>query len=112
MFREKYFFEHVQEQKERGFADLVQGALSVVEYEAKFFVLGRYAPHIFNKPRRKLKKIVDDLRSNICRYVATNDPKTFTKALRVAHLAERKNDKFMVKQKRAGKRPMLTSAYQ
>ena len=112
MFRGKYFFEHVQEQKEREFADLVQGALTVVEYEAKFSTLGRYAPHIFDNPRRKLRKFVDGLRGSIRRYVATNDSETFTKALRVAHLAERENDRFVVEQKRTGKRPMPAPAYQ
>ena len=87
VFKGKYFFEHVKELKEREFADLVQGALTVAEYEAKFSALGRYAPHIFDNPHRKLRKFVDDLRSSIRRYVATNDPETFTKALRVAHLA-------------------------
>ena len=85
----------MQEQKEREFADLVQGALTVAEYETKFFVLEKYAPHIFDNPRKKLKKFMDGLRSNIRRYVATNDPETFTKVLRVAHLAERENDRFM-----------------
>ena len=91
---------------------MVQGALTVAEYEAKFSVLRRYAPHIFHNPCRKLKKIMDDLRSNIHRYDTTNDPKTFTKALRIAHFAERENDRFMVEQKSAGKRPMPTLAYQ
>ena len=101
----------MQELKEREFADLVQGALTVVEYEAKFSALGRYAPHIFDNPRRKLRKFVDSLRGSIPRYVTTNDPEIFTKALRVAHLTERENDRFMDEQKCAGKRPMPTPAY-
>ena len=84
----------------------------MAEYKAKFSALGRYAPHIFDNPRRKLKKIMDGLRSNICQYIATNDLETFTKALRIAHLAERENDRFMDEQKRVGKRPMPTPAYQ
>ena len=112
VFRGKYFPEYVQEQKECEFTKLVQGALSVAEYEAKFSTLGKYAPHIFDNPRRKLKKFMDGLRSNIRRYVATNDPKTFTKTLRIAHFVERENDIFVVEQKSAGKRPMLAPAYQ
>ena len=64
-------------------------------YEARFYVLGRYVPHIFDNLRRKLKKFIDGLRGNIRRYVATCNPKTFTKALRMAHLVERENDRFM-----------------
>ena len=105
IFRTKYFPDHVQEQKERKFVELVQGALSVADYELRFSVLGRYAPHIFNNPRRKLKKIIDGLRGNIRTYVAINDLETFTRTLRIAHLAEIENDKFMTKQRSAGKRP-------
>ena len=77
----------------------------MTEYEARFSTLGRYAPHIFDNPCRKLKKFIDDLRGNIRRYVATCDPETFTKALRMAHLAERENDRFMAEQKNIDKRP-------
>ena len=68
----------------------------MADYEAKFFTLGRYAPHIFDDPRRKLRKFIDGFRGNIRRYVATNDPETFTRALRIAHIAEVENDKFMI----------------
>ena len=94
IFRVKYFLDHVQEQKEREFVKL-QGSLSVVDYEARFSTLGRYAPHIFDNPHRKLGKFIDGLKSNIKRYVATNDPKTFIRALKISHLVEIENDKFM-----------------
>ena len=84
----------------------------MAEYEAKFSALGRYAPHIFDDPRRKLRKFVVGLRGSIRRYVTTNDLETFTKVLRVAHLAEREDDRFVVDQKRAGKRPMPAPAYE
>ena len=74
-------------------------------YEAKFFELGRYAPRIYDNPKRKLKKFIDGLRPSIRRVVATHDPETFAKALRVAHIAERENDRFIEDQKRVGKRP-------
>ena len=95
IFRAKYFPDHVQEQKEREFAKLVQGALSRADYEARFSTLGRYALHIFDNPHQKLRKFIDGLRSNIRRCVATNDPETFTRALRIAHIVEIENDKFM-----------------
>ena len=82
--------------------------MSMANYEANFSALGRYALHIFDTPHRKLKKFIDGLRSNIKRYVATNDPETFTRALRIAHLAKIKNDKFMTEQKSNGKRPLST----
>ena len=79
----------------------------MADYEARFSALRRYAPHIFDNPHRKLKKFMDGLKGNIRRYVATNDPETFTRALRIAHLAEIENDKFINEQKNAGKRPLL-----
>ena len=91
--------------RRREFAELVQGSLSMADYETRFSALGKYAPHIFDNPRRKLKKFMDGLKGNIRRYVATNDLETFTKALRIAHLAEIENDKFINEQKNVGKRP-------
>ena len=76
----------------------------MADYEVRFSALGRYAPHIFDNPRRKFKKFLDDLRSNIKRYVATNDPETFTRTLRVAHITKIENNKLMSKQKSVGKR--------
>ena len=68
----------------------------MADYEARFLALGRYAPHIFDNPHRKLKKFSDGLTNNIRRYVATNDPETFTWALRIAYIVEIENDKFMI----------------
>ena len=52
LFEEKYFPEHIRDAKEREFLSLVQGNLSVGEYEAKFSELGKYAPHIYNNEHR------------------------------------------------------------
>ena len=82
----------------------------MTEYGARFSTLERYAPHIFDNLCRKLKKFIDDLRSNIRRYVTTNDLETFTRALRIAHIAEIEDDKFMTEQKNANKRPWSASA--
>jgi Retrotransposon gag protein len=90
-FRANYFPEHVRDAKEQEFLSLVQGNMTVAEYEAKFSALGQYASHIFDDPRRKVKKFVGGLRSSVRRYVATQDPGTYTTALRLAHLAEHEN---------------------
>ena len=79
--------------------------MSVAEYEWKFSSLGRYAPHIFDDPRRKLKKFVSGLRSNIRCFVVSGDPKTFAKPVRVACITEEEHDRFLEEQKRAGKHP-------
>ena len=81
----------------------------MADYEVRFSALGRYAPHIFDNLRRKLKKFMDGLKGNIRRYVATNDPETFTKALRIVHLVEIENDMFINEQKNVKKRPWSSS---
>ena len=110
IFRAKYFSDHVQEQKERKFAKLVQGALLVAGYETRFSILERYAPYIFDNLCRKLKKFINGLWDNIRRYVTTNDPKIFTRTLRIAHVAEIENNKFMTKHKSVANRPETASA--
>ena len=93
-FQEKYFPRHVRESKEREFLSLDQGLLTVADYEAKFLELERYAPHICADERRRIGKFVDGLRGPIRRYVTVQDPSTFAAALRLAHLAERENNKY------------------
>ena len=105
IFRAKYFPDHVQEKKERKFTELVQGSMSVADYEARFSALGRYTPHIFDNPRRKLRKFIDGLKGNIQKHVAICDLESFTWALRITHLVEIENDRFVVEQKSSRKRP-------
>ena len=94
LFEEKYFPEHIRDAKEREFLSLVQGNLSVGEYEAKFSELGKYAPHIYNDEHRRIRKFVDGLKSSIRRFVAIQDPSTFALALRSAHLVEQENNRY------------------
>ena len=77
----------------------------MAEYEWKFSSLRRYAPHIFDDPRRKLKKFFSGLRSNIRHFVVSDDPETFAKAVRVACITEEEHGRFLEEQKKAGKRP-------
>ena len=60
----------------------------MADYEAKFFELGRYAPHIYADERRRTRKFVQGLKGLIRRYVTVQDPSTFATALHLAHLAE------------------------
>ena len=76
----------------------------MADYEARFSALGRYAPYIFDNPCRKLRKFIDGLMGNIRRYVGMSDLESFTRALRMAHLAKRENERFVAKQKSTGKR--------
>ena len=75
------------------------------EYEWKFSSLGRYAPHIFDDPRQKLKRFVGRLRSNIRHFVVASDLETFARTVRISHLIEEERGRFLEEQKRTGKRP-------
>ena len=67
--------------------------------------MGRYAPHIFDDPRRRLKKFVNGLKGNIRRFVVASDPETFAKAVREACLMEEEHNKSLAKNKKLDKRP-------
>ena len=85
---------HIRDAKESEFLSLEQGMRTVADYEAKFSELGRYAPHIFTDERRRTHKFVQGLKGPIRRYVAVQDPSTFSTALRLAHLAEQENNRY------------------
>ncbi|MQL68824.1 hypothetical protein Taro_001110 [Colocasia esculenta] len=53
LFRVKFVPEHVQDRMEQGFFSLAQGSMTVLEYEARFSELSKYAPHIVTDERRK-----------------------------------------------------------
>ena len=93
-FQEKYFPMHIREAKESEFLQLEQGQRTVADYEAKFSELGRYAPHVCSNERWRIRKFVDGLKGPIRRHVAVHDPSTFSVALRLAHLAERENNRY------------------
>ena len=105
VFQDKYFPMHIRDAKEMEFMNLEQDTKTVMDYEAKFSELGRYAPHIYCDERRRIMKFINGLRGSIRRYVAIQDPTTFTTTLRLAHLAEQENNRFKEEQRRAAKRP-------
>ncbi|MQL84253.1 hypothetical protein Taro_016763, partial [Colocasia esculenta] len=65
LFRAKYIREHVQDRMEQKFLTLTQGSMSVLEYEARFAELSKYAPHIMANERRKVKKSIMGLKPSL-----------------------------------------------
>ncbi|MQM07818.1 hypothetical protein Taro_040664 [Colocasia esculenta] len=65
LFRVKYIPEHVQDRMEQEFLTLTQGSMSVLEYEARFVELSKYAPHIVADEQRKVKKFIMGLKSSL-----------------------------------------------
>ena len=64
-FYEKYFPESVQDEKEVEFMELIQGNKTVLQYEAKFTKLARFASHVVSNDVRKAKKFQRGLRPSI-----------------------------------------------
>ncbi|GFZ12689.1 hypothetical protein Acr_23g0010740 [Actinidia rufa] len=65
VFNEEYFPEMVRDQKVQEFLNLKQGNMIVVEYNAKFIELSRYAPHIVSTESHKARRFEAGLRWNI-----------------------------------------------
>lgn len=70
IFLEKYFPSTVKGRKAREFVNLVQGELSVAEYQAKFEQLMRFAPNMILDEFTKAKRFEEGLKSIIQEKVA------------------------------------------
>ena len=65
VFYDNYFPEVVQERKEREFADLVQGSMTVEQYAAKFIELSRFGPHLILTEAKKASKFQKGLNERL-----------------------------------------------
>lgn len=62
LFLEKYFPKCLENKMEIKFLELKQGDMSVVEYEAKFTELSRYASHHVQDEKRKARRFEQGLK--------------------------------------------------
>ncbi|XP_028115585.1 uncharacterized protein LOC114313397 [Camellia sinensis] len=65
LFYEKYFPQCVHNRNVSEFEGLIQGSLTVAEYEAKFTELARFAPHMVDTHYKKARKFDNCLRNDI-----------------------------------------------
>ena len=56
IFYDNYFPKVVWERKEREFADLVQGSMTVEQYAAKFIELSRFGPYLILTEAKKASR--------------------------------------------------------
>uniref|UniRef100_A0A2N9III7 Reverse transcriptase n=1 Tax=Fagus sylvatica TaxID=28930 RepID=A0A2N9III7_FAGSY len=85
-FYEHYFTKTFRAKQAKLFVNFQQGSLSVVEYEAKFTELSRFAPHMVDTEEHKVDKFLDGLNFNIReRLTAAN----ITEYKTLVHTAER-----------------------
>ena len=84
LFRAKFVPEHIQDKMEQEFLSLTQGSMTVLEYEARFSELSKYAPHIVEDERRKTKKFVMGLKPSLRTRLVAFDHRTLDEALSAA----------------------------
>ncbi|MQM06705.1 hypothetical protein Taro_039538 [Colocasia esculenta] len=90
---------------EQEFLSLTQGSMTVLEYEARFAELSKYAPHIVADERRKVKKFVMDLRPSLRTRLVAFDHRTLEKALSAACRKEGEMEQYPEEKKASQKRP-------
>ncbi|MQM16390.1 hypothetical protein Taro_049347 [Colocasia esculenta] len=105
LFRAKFVPEHIQDKMKQEFLSLTQGAMTVLEYEARFAELSKYAPHIVADEHRKAKKFVMGLRQSLRMRLVAFDHRTLEQALSVACRQEGEMEQYLEEKKASQKRP-------
>ena len=105
LFCAKFVPEHIQDKMEQEFLELTQGPMSILEYEARFAELSKFAPHIAADERRKVKKFVKGLRPSIRTRLAALDFKSMEEALSAACRQESEMELYQEERKATLKRP-------
>ncbi|MQL82221.1 hypothetical protein Taro_014698, partial [Colocasia esculenta] len=108
LFRAKFVPEHIQDQMEQEFLSLAQGSMTVLEYEARFSELSKYAPHIVADERRKTKKFVMGLKPSLQTRLVVFDHRTLDEALSVACRQEGEMEQYLEEKKASQKRLAAT----
>ncbi|MQM03270.1 hypothetical protein Taro_036052 [Colocasia esculenta] len=107
-FWAKFVPEHIQDRMEQEFLSLTQGSMTVLEYEARFAELSKYAPHIVTDERRKAKKFMMGLKPSLRMRLVAFDHRTLDKALSAACRQEGEMQQYLEEKKALQKRPAAT----
>ncbi|MQL95154.1 hypothetical protein Taro_027819 [Colocasia esculenta] len=81
LFRAKFVLEHIQDKMEQKFLTHTQGFMTVLEYEARFAELSKYAPYIVVDECITVKKFVMGLKASLRSGLAAFDHRTLDEAL-------------------------------
>ncbi|MQL92624.1 hypothetical protein Taro_025251 [Colocasia esculenta] len=108
LFRDKFVLEHIHDKMEQEFLSLTQGSITVLEYEARFSELSKYAPHIVEDERRKTKKFVMGLKPSLRTRLVAFDHRTLDEALSAAYRQEGEMEQYLEEKKASQKRPAAT----
>ncbi|MQL80362.1 hypothetical protein Taro_012808, partial [Colocasia esculenta] len=104
LFWAKFILEHIWDKMEQEFLSLTQGSITVLEYEARFSKLSKYAPHIVSDERRKGKKLVIGLKPSLRSRLVAFDHRTLDEALSAACRQESEMDQYREEKMAAQKR--------
>ncbi|XP_030936300.1 uncharacterized protein LOC115961460 [Quercus lobata] len=104
-FYEKYFPESVRDEKEVEFMELIQGNKMVLQYQAKFTELSRFAPHIVADDVRKAKKFQRGLRPSIKTRMAALRLKSYFEVVEIAKVVEKECEDYQRIRSQNNKRP-------
>ncbi|MQL98212.1 hypothetical protein Taro_030919 [Colocasia esculenta] len=108
LFRANFIPEHIQDRMEQEFLSLTQGPMTVLEYEARFAELSKYAPHIMTDEPRKVKKFVMGLKPSLRTSLVAFDHHTLDEALSAACRQEGEMEEYLEEKKASQKRPAAT----
>ncbi|MQM11295.1 hypothetical protein Taro_044200 [Colocasia esculenta] len=81
------------------------GSMTILEYEARFSELSKYAPHIVTDERRKVKKFVMGMRPSLRTRLVVFDHRTLDEALSAACRQEGEMEQYLEEKKASQKRP-------
>ncbi|MQM15300.1 hypothetical protein Taro_048243 [Colocasia esculenta] len=99
LFWAKFIPEHIQDRMEEEFLSLTQGSMTVLEYEARFAELSKYAPHIVTDESRKAKKFVMGLKPSLRMRLAVFDHRTLDEALSASCRQEGEMEQYLEEKK-------------
>ncbi|MQM11372.1 hypothetical protein Taro_044279 [Colocasia esculenta] len=108
LFRAKFDPENMQDRMEKELLSLTQGSMTVLEYEAIFSELSKYAPHIVTDERRKTKKFVMGLKPSLRTRLVAFDHRTLDETLSAACRQEGEMEQYLEENKASQKRPAAT----
>src|SRR5262249_23299020 len=94
-FRAKFFPAHIQDKMEQEFLNLSQGSMSVMEYEACFLKLEKFARHVCADERRRATKFVRGLKGYIHSRIMAHNHQTLESAVQAACLQETEQEMFL-----------------
>ncbi|MQL96929.1 hypothetical protein Taro_029611 [Colocasia esculenta] len=104
LFWAKFVPDHIQDKMEQEFLTLTEGSMTVLESEARFVELSKYAPHVVADEHRKSKKFVMGLKPSLRSRLMAFDHCTLDEALSTTCRQESEMEQYLEEKKASQKR--------